>query len=87
MESMVSILVYFLLKMTQSLGSTVLDPVILSTTYILYNLTYLVFNLKKNSKNLFILLILFLELILKYFPILQKYLEIFFPNFMKKVNI
>lgn len=86
MESMVSILVYFLLKMTQSLGSTVLDPVILSTTYILYNLTYLVFNLK-NSKNLFILLILFLELILKYFPILQKYLEIFFPNFMKKVNI
>lgn len=50
MESMVSILVYFLLKMTQSLGSTVLDPVILSTTYILYNLTYLVFNLKKILK-------------------------------------
>lgn len=82
MESMVSILVYFLLKMTQSLGSTVLDPVILSTKFNLFGIQF-----KKNSKNLFILLILFLELILKYFPILQKYLEIFFPNFMKKVNI
>lgn len=53
MKSMVSILVYFLLKMTQSLGSAVLDPVRnseLYLLYILYNLTYLVFNLNKILK-------------------------------------